>query len=112
MSEAEKKANFEAFEEDLVGTTVAVDGIVTTHSEKLTEDGAKDVARGLKAWGWMPAHEGEPVDDDEIVDKLTGIVVTIDAVVFADRALARAGVKSVLDRAERKKWLVVKDPSE
>jgi hypothetical protein len=111
MSEAEKKATFEAFESDLVGTTVAVDGIVTTHSEKLTEDGGKDVGRALKAWGWMPAREGETVDDDLIMDKLTGIVVTIDATVFADRPLAREGVESIMDRAERKKWLIVKDPT-
>jgi hypothetical protein len=111
MSEAEKKANYEAVAELYTDATVMVDGIVTAHAEKLTEDGAKDVVRALKAIGWMPSRESAgAVRESDFVDRLTGIIVTIDAKFWADRPLNRGGAQSLWDRAERAKWFFVRAP--
>ena len=111
MSEAEKAANYAAYAEDLVDMTLAVNGLITDHAEKLTDDGANDVVRALKANGWMPSRSAEGVvRESDFVDRMTGVVVTIAARVFADRSVSRGGAQSLWDRSERKKWFIVRVP--
>jgi hypothetical protein len=111
MSEAEKAANFAAYAADLVDMTIQVNGIVTDHSEKLTEDGSTDVVRALKANGWMPSRAPDgAVRESVFVARMNGVVVTVDAKLFADRSVSRGGAQGLWDRTDRKKWFIVKDP--